>query len=149
MHVINMKSMSRTACLQECFKFMCKYICSYVSEWHRINVNIYMCVLFMFTANLKPAGSIQVAQEVHPDSAFHQKTPQIFAKLPSSTAQPSGKSQILDPGPTWGRTNNLTPAPESAMSTGNPQLNSPRMVRGFHDAFFPEKLQEILNSFCS
>lgn len=148
MHIIHMKSMSRTACLQEYFKFLCKYICSYVSEWHRINVNIYMCVLFMFTDNLKPAGAIQVAHEVHPDSAFHQKTPQVFAKLPSSSAQPSGKSQILDPGPTWGRTNNSTPALESTMSIGNPQMNSPRMVRDFHYAFFPEKLQEILNSFC-
>lgn len=33
-------------------------------------------------------------------SAFHQKTPQILAKLPSRAAQPSGKSKILDRGPT-------------------------------------------------
>lgn len=111
--------------------------------------HLHVCpVLFMFTDNLKLAGAIQVAHEVHPDSAFHQKTPQVFAKLPSSSAQPSGKSQILDPGPTWGRTNNSTPALESTTSIGNPQMNSPRMVRDFHYAFFPEKLQEILNSFC-
>lgn len=55
-----------------------------------------MCALFMFTENLKPAGAIQEAQEVPPDSAFHQKTAQIFAQLPNSAAQPSGKSKILE-----------------------------------------------------
>lgn len=117
-----------------------------------------MCVpIFMFTYNLQSARAIQTAQEVNSStSQWLSISPEIapnlcqaFQQWHSSSAQRTSREK-LNFG-SWSHIRGderFDPSTRVNREHQNPQLNCPKMFGDVHCEYFPEQLQEVLNSVC-